>query len=307
MTTEDDASLVVAGAVSEPGVWPEGNAILHSSGRPTRVIGPPAFSLMAVLAGLRTLFQYSDLLYTLSLFRLNIRYKQSILGWAWAALQPLTLMCIYTFIFAHVTTVKTGGAPYPVFVFSALLPWIFFSGAITNAVHGLVTYPNLLTKMYFPREIIPLSYLAASFVDFLIASGILLVLMAHYHATLTWNALYAAPIFLVLAAFTAAVGLFFSAVHVRFRDVGLAMPFALQLWMFAAPVVYSVQSVPARFQKLYLLDPIAVLIENFRRVLVFGTAPDAAQLAFSTGITLVALALAYLYFKTSEATMADVI
>ena len=275
--------------------------------RPIKVIRPPTFSLVAVFAGLRNLAQYSDLFYTLSLFRLHVRYKQSALGWAWAALQPLALMGIYTFIFAHVTTVRTGGAPYPLFVFSALLPWIFFSSSITNAVHGLVTYPNLLTKMYFPREIIPLSYLAAGLVDFLIASVILAGLMAHYRIPLNWNALYAVPVFLILAAFAAAVSLFFSAVHVRIRDVGLAMPFVLQVWMFAAPVVYSVQSVPPRFRQLYLLDPVAGLIENFRRVLVFGDAPDIRSLAISATITIVALAVAYIYFKSSEGTMADVI
>lgn len=291
------------------GVSPRNDADLapRPAERPIKIIRPPTFSLIAVFAGLRNLAQYSDLFYTLSLFRLHVRYKQSALGWAWAALQPLALMGIYTFIFAHVTTVRTGGVPYPLFVFSALLPWIFFSSSITNAVHGLVTYPNLLTKMYFPREIIPLSYLAAGLVDFLIASVILAGLMAHYHSPLGWNALYAVPIFLILAAFAAAVSLFFSAVHVRIRDVGLAMPFVLQVWMFAAPVVYSVQSVPPRFRQLYLLDPVAGLIENFRRVLVFGEAPDIRSLAISATITIVALAVAYIYFKSSEGTMADVI
>jgi lipopolysaccharide transport system permease protein len=275
--------------------------------RPIRVIRPPTLSLGTIFTGLRNLLQYSDLLYTLSLFRLNVRYKQSALGWMWAALQPLALMGVYTFIFAHVTRVNTDGANYPIFVFSALLPWIFFSSSISNAVHGLVTYPNLLTKMYFPREIIPLSYLAAGFVDFVISSIILLGLMTFYRTPLTWNALYALPIFLVLAGFAAAVALFFSAVHVRFRDVGLAMPFLMQVWMFAAPVVYSVHSIPVRFRSLYLLDPVAGLIENFRQVLIFGNSPNASSLAVSAAITTAALVISYAYFKASEGTMADVI
>jgi lipopolysaccharide transport system permease protein len=286
------------------------NAAGNSAGiseRPVKVIGPPKFSAGTIFTGLRTLAQYSDLLYTLSLFRLNVRYKQSALGWVWAVLQPLALMGIYTFIFAHVVTVKTNGAPYPVFVFSALLPWIFFSSSITNAVHGLIAYPNLLTKMYFPREIIPLSYLAAGVVDFCIASIILAGLMIHYGVALSWNVLYAVPILLILGGFAAAVGLFFSAVQVRFRDVGLAMPFVLQVWMFAAPVVYSLESVPVRFRRLYLLDPVAGLIENFRRVLIFRQAPDPAILALSGAVTIVLLTVAYAYFKSSEALMADVI
>ena len=278
----------------------------RAASRPLKVIGPPRFSLSTITTGLRTLVQYSDLLYTLSLFRLNVRYKQSVLGWAWAVVQPLALMGIYTFIFAHVTTVRTGGAPYPIFVFSALLPWIFFSSSITNAVHGLVTYPNLLTKMYFPREITPLSYLAAGFVDFCIASIILAGLMGYYGVSLTWNILYAVPILLILGGFTAAIALFFSAVHVRFRDVGLAMPLVMQVWMFATPVVYSLQSVPSRYRRLYLLDPAAGLIENFRRVLIFGEPPDAS-LAVSAATTIAALAIAYAYFKSSDAKMADVI
>jgi lipopolysaccharide transport system permease protein len=275
--------------------------------RPLKIIRPPAFSISTIFAGVRTLAQYSDLLYTLSLFRLNVRYKQSVLGWSWALLQPLALMCIYTVIFTRVTTIATGGTPYPVFVFAGLLPWIFFSASISSAVQGLVLHPNLLTKMYFPREIIPLSYLAAGLADFCIASLILIGLMVHYHVALTWNLLYAIPIVLFLGGFAAAIALFFSAIQVRFRDVGLAMPFVLQVWMFTVPVVYSLQSVPLRFRKLYLLDPAAGLIENFRIVVLGGTAPNAASLLASGAITILCLGLAYGYFKSSEATMADVI
>ena len=175
-----------------------------------------------MFSGLQTLVQYSDLLWILSLFRLKVRYKQSALGWVWAALQPLALMSIYTIIFTRVTKVATGGIFYPLFVLCALLPWIFFSSSISNAVHGLVLYPNLLTKMYFPREIIPLSYLAAGFADFLIGSLILGGFITHYRVSLTWNLLYAIPIVVVLASFAAAIALFFSAIQVRFRDVGLA-------------------------------------------------------------------------------------
>lgn len=298
--TLGDASVdsSASGQAGEPG---------RSAERPIKVIGPPAFSPATILAGLRTLMQYPDLLYTLCLFRLNVRYKQSVLGWAWAFLQPLALMGIYTLIFAHVTTVKTGGVPYPIFVFSALLPWLFFSNSVSSAVHGLVTYPSLLTKMYFPREIIPLSYLAAGLADFFIAATILAALMVYYGVALTWNSLYAIPILVLFGSFAAAIALFFSAVHVRFRDVGLAMPFVLQIWMFATPVVYSLQSVPLRFRKLYLLDPLAGLIESFRRAVIFGEKPDAVTLAWSAAITILALTIAYAYFKSSEATMADVI
>jgi lipopolysaccharide transport system permease protein len=216
-------------------------------------------------------------------------------------------MSIYTIVFTRVTKVATGGIPYPLFVLCALLPWIFFSSSISNAVHGLVLYPNLLTKMYFPREIIPLSYLAAGFADFLIGCAILGGFIAHYRVSLTWNLLYAIPIVIVLAGFAAAIAMFFSAIQVRFRDVGLAMPLLLQVWMFTIPVVYSVQSVPMRFRKLYFLDPIAGLIENFRTVVLRGARPDTTSLAMSAAIAFACLVVAYAYFKFYETTMADVI
>ncbi|HEV3510906.1 MAG TPA: ABC transporter permease [Candidatus Sulfotelmatobacter sp.] len=304
----DDSSVAVAGAATETaGIAWEQSHPEKSDVRRVRVIAPAAFSVGTVIAGLRTLTQYSDLLYVLSVFRLSVRYKQSILGWAWAALQPLALMGIYTFVFAHVTRVNTGGTPYSLFVFSGLLPWLFFSSSITNSVHGMIAYPSLLTKMYFPREIIPLSYLTAAVTDFLIASVILAGLLAYYHVAVTWNLLYVVPILFILGAFAAAIALFFSAVHVRFRDIGLALPFVLQIWMFAIPVVYSLQAVPARFRNLYLLDPIAIAIESFRGAVLYGHAPDRHMLAMAAGEMIVALTLAYAYFKSSEATMADVV
>lgn len=305
----ENAPITMTGVVREAGGLvsnqPTGRA--EPGSRRIRIIGPPAFSFGAVFSGLRTLIQYSDLLYALSLFRLNVRYKQSALGWAWAALQPLALMGIYTFVFAHVTKVNTGGAPYSIFVFSGLLPWIFFSSSITNAVHGIVAYPGLLTKMYFPREIIPLSYLAAAVTDFIIASIILAGMLAHYRVALTWNLFCGIPILVILGAFAAAMALFLAAVHVRFRDVGLGLPFVLQVWMFATPVVYSLQAVPARFRVLYLLDPVAVAIDSFRRAVLYGGAPDARMLAIAGVETIVGLTLAYAFFKSTEATMADVI
>jgi lipopolysaccharide transport system permease protein len=305
----EDAPTTMTGVVREVGGFvsnqPTGRA--ESGSRGIRIIGPATFSFRAVFSGLRALIQYSDLLYALSLFRLNIRYKQSALGWAWAALQPLALMGIYTFVFAHVTKVNTGGAPYSIFVFSGLLPWIFFSSSITNAVHGIVAYPGLLTKMYFPREIIPLSYLAAGVTDFLIASIILAGMLAHYRVALSWNLFYAIPILFILGAFAAAMALFLAAVHVRFRDVGLGLPFVLQVWMFATPVVYALQAVPARFRSFYILDPVAVVIDSFRGSVLYGRVPDGRMLTVAGVETIVGLTLAYAFFKSAEATMADVV
>ncbi len=294
-------------ALASPLVWQSESTPARASVRPVKVIRAPAFSVGTIFSGLQTLAQFSDLLWILSLFRLKVRYKQSALGWIWAALQPLALMTIYTIVFTRVTKVATDGVPYPLFVLSALLPWIFFSGSILNAVQGLVLHPNLLTKMYFPREIIPLSYLGAAFADFLIGCMILAGFMTYYRVSPTWNLLYALPIVIVIAAFAAAIALFFSAIQVRFRDIGLAMPLFLQVWMFSIPVVYSLKSVPVRYQKLYLLDPIAGLIENFRIVALRGGSPDLSSMALSAAIAFFCLVIAYAYFKSSEATMADII
>ena len=250
---------------------------------------------------------YRDLLYTLTLFRLTIRYKQSILGWIWAAMLPLAMMMVYTLVFSRVAKVRSDGAPYPLFVFSALLPWIFFSSAISNAVNGLVGHANLLTKLYFPREIIPLSYVFAALLDFAIACVILSGVMVYYSFSMSWNALYALPIIAILIAFTSAVALFLSSIQARFRDIAAALPVALQVGVFATPVVYSLNSIPTRFQRLYLLNPVASLIENFRRVVTYRMAPDVPMLVTSGIITACCLAVAYGYFKATESTMADVI
>jgi lipopolysaccharide transport system permease protein len=295
-----------ATAASVPFAVPSSEPCRHDP-RPIKIIRPPSFSIATFVAGFVVLTHYADLLYELSLFRLTVRYKQSLLGWAWAVLQPLALMSVYTVIFTRVTKIATGGTPYPIFLLSALLPWTFFSSSVINAVCGMTAYSNLITKMYFPREIIPFSYLSAAFADFCIACVILAWLIVHYDVALSWNILYAFPVMLLLMAFAAAVALFFSAFQVRFRDIGLAMPVLLQVWMFTTPVVYSLQSVPARFRRLYLLDPVAGLIESFRSVVVYRTHPDFTVLTYSAVITLGCFVVGYVYFKAAEATMADIL
>ncbi len=275
--------------------------------RTLTVIRPPSFSLETIVSGIKTLVGYRDLLYTLTLFRLTVRYKQSILGWIWAALQPLAMMMIYTLVFSRVARVGSEGVPYPLFVFSALLPWIFFSGAISNAIGGMVGNANLLTKLHFPREIIPLSYVFAALVDFAIACVILGAVMIYYSVSMSWRALYALPIITILIAFTSAVALFLASVQARFRDVAAALPVALQIGVFATPVAYSLEAIPTRFQRLYLLNPVASLVENFRRVVIHGSTPDVPMLITSSVITACCLIAAYGYFKATESTMTDVI
>jgi lipopolysaccharide transport system permease protein len=275
--------------------------------RPIKIIRPVSFSPLDMLRELRGLWHYRDLFYTLTVHRIKVRYKQSVLGLTWAILQPLSLMLIYTVIFSVIAKLPSEGAPYAVFAYAALLPWTFFSTSLTTATTGLVSHSQLVTKVYFPRVILPLTYVSASLFDFVIASSFLIALFVYYGVGLTVYAFYAIPILVLLTALATAFGLFLSAVQVRFRDIGVAMPLLLQIWMFATPVVYPLSAVPQRLRGIYALNPTVGVIENFRRVMLQGVAPDLYSLGTSAIAAAILLPLAYLYFKRVEATMADII
>jgi lipopolysaccharide transport system permease protein len=279
----------------------------HEGPRRTTVIRPPTLSPAGLARDLLKLARYRDLLHTLTVHRVKVRYKQSVLGVAWAVVQPLALMLIYTVIFSYVARVDTGATPYALFAFAALLPWTCFSTALTNATNGLVSHAHLVTKVYFPREILPLTYVFAALFDLLIASFVLALMMAYYGVGVTVNVLYVAPIVLVLTAFSTATSLFFSATQVRFRDIGVAMPLLLQLWMFATPVVYPLGAVPERFRPLFLWNPMTGVVENFRRTVIQGAPPDFASLGVAAALSLALLVASYVYFKRVEATVADVV
>jgi lipopolysaccharide transport system permease protein len=243
----------------------------------------------------------------MSRHRILVRYKQSVLGLAWALIQPLSLMAIYTIIFSVVTRVPTSGTPYPIFVYSALLPWTFFSSAVSNSTSSLVSHTQLITKVYFPREILPITYNISAGFDFLIAALVLVGMMAYQRIHLSIYACWIVPILLVAFLFAIVCSLFLSMLQVWFRDVGLAMPLAMQLWMFASPVVYPLDSVPLRFRKFYVLNPMAGVVENFRRVVVQGKAPDIGSLWAAALVSLFLLPCVYLLFKERESSMADVV
>ncbi|MGH9940785.1 MAG: ABC transporter permease, partial [Pyrinomonadaceae bacterium] len=250
---------------------------------------------------------YRDLLYTLSVHRVKVRYKQSLLGVAWALLQPLSLMLIYTLVFSVMAKIPTEGTPYPIIAYTGLLLWSLFATALTGATSGLVSHSHLVTRVYFPREILPLTYVIAAAFDFAVASTLLAGLMAYYRMPVTVNAIYALLIVLILICFVTAVSLVFSALQVRFRDVGVAMPLLLQLWMFASPVVYPLGVVPQHLRWLYSLNPMVGVVENFRQVILHGVPPDLYTLGLSALISLILLPLSYIYFKYVEATVADII
>jgi lipopolysaccharide transport system permease protein len=278
--------------------------------RRVKKIRATAFSPIGLLGHLKDLAQYTDLIYTLSQHRVRVRYKQSVLGITWAIMQPLSLMLIYTVIFSLVTRIDTGGSPYAIFVFVGLLPWTYFSNALTSGTNALTSHIHLITKVYFPREILPLTYVIAAFFDFIIAWIVLAMMMIYYGVPLSAPALYAIPIIFVMTMFVLAMALIFSATHVRFRDVGVGIPLLLQIWMFATPVVYplsAVKSLSPTLRFIYMLNPMVGVIENFRRVVLLGVSPDFQSLGVSTVISLFLFPIAYVYFKHVEATAADVI
>ena len=277
------------------------------SPKPVKIIRAPSFSPAVLATGFAELLHYRDLLYTLTVHRIRVRYKQSVLGLGWALIQPLAMMMVYTIIFSIFARFPSKGLPYSLFVLCGILPWNFFQSALSTSATGLVGHTSLITKVYFPREILSFSYVFAAFFDFLVACVILVVMMAWYHVGLTTQSLYLIPILLVEVCWIAGIGLFFSAFQVRFRDVGIAMPLILQLWMFCAPVVYSYSDVPKRFRTLYMLDPMAGIVENFRRVVIQGWGADLQLLGVSAIAAALVLPLGYMYFKHREATMADII
>ena len=278
-----------------------------STPRPVTVIRAPSFSPLALARAVSQLVHYRDLLYTLSVHRLKVRYKQSVLGPSWAILQPLSLMLIYTLIFSRIARVPSEGVPYALFAYCALLPWTYFATALSTATNSLVSHFSLVTKVYFPREILPLTYVIAAAVDFLVASTVLGALMLYYDVPLTVQALYAVPTIVILTLFTIAVSLVLCAIQVRFRDVGVAMPLVLQLWMFATPVVYPLNVVPAGWQWLYVLNPMVGIIEGFRRTILQGAPPDFHALGVAAFVSVTLLPVAFVFFKHVEATVADVI
>jgi lipopolysaccharide transport system permease protein len=280
---------------------------VRNESRRVRIIRAPSFSIPVLLAKLADLSHYRDLLYTLTLHRLAVRYKQSLLGWAWALLQPLALMAIYTVVFSLVTKVPTHGTPYAVFVYAALLPWTFFATAITNSSGGFLAHTQLITKVYFPREIIPATYVFAALFDLLIAAAVLAGMMAWYRIPLTSHAAFLFPVLIVDMVLAMGLSVLLAAVQVRFRDVGLAIPLLMQVWVFATPVVYPLSAVPKRLQSLYMLNPMVGIVENFRRAVVEGTSPDLESFWYSAAIAAVLFPIAYLFFKNREATMADII
>ena len=276
--------------------------------RATAIVIRPANSAWPNVAQhLRRLSEYGDLLRTLSIHRINVRYRQTLLGVAWAVVQPLLMMTVFSLVFSRMARIPSEGMPYALFAYTALLPWTFFSTAVTNATGSLVNHSALITKVYFPREILPITYVFAGLFDFVIGLAALAGLMIWFGAPITTAVVYLVPVVALLAAWILAVSLIVSAAQVRWRDVGVAMPVFVQILMFVSPVIYPLGVVPDTWRPWYLLNPMAGIINAFRDVLLRAQFPDLVPLAYSAVVTACALPLAYLVFKRAEATMADIV
>ena len=252
------------------------------------------------------LWEYRELLYFLVWRDVKVRYKQAVLGAGWAVLQPAMAMVIFTIIFGRLVKLPTDGSPYPVFVYAGLLPWTFFSNAVSTASNSLVNSANVITKVCFPRVIIPLAAVGAGLVDFTVAFGLLIILLVWYHIPLTpWFALV--PVFLLLTIIAAVgVGTVLSALTVNYRDFRWVLPFAIQVWLYATPVTYASSVVPEKWRVAFGLNPMAGVVEGFRSA-VLGRPPLWTLVETSAIVAVTTLVLGLVYFQRVERTFVDVV
>ncbi len=263
--------------------------------------------------GLRDIWVYRELLYFLVWRDVKIRYKQTVLGAAWAILQPLLTMLVFTIFFGQLAKVGSDGLPYPIFSFAGLLPWTFFAQGLTQSAGSILSSSNLITKIYFPRLVIPIASVLAGVVDFAIAFLILIVMMVWYGIWPTAAVLWL-PLFFLLAVITAmGIGLWMSALSVEYRDVRYVVPFLVQMWLFVTPVIYPASKVIAKLNEMglppwiYGLNPMAGVVEGFRWALLRSGSLNVPVLAASAAVSIVALISGAFYFRRMERSFADII
>ncbi|PYS47203.1 MAG: phosphate ABC transporter permease [Acidobacteria bacterium] len=261
-----------------------------------------------VALNLRDLWAYRELLYFLTWRDIKVRYKQTVLGAAWAIIQPLFMMLIFTLFFGRLAGLdsRVGGIPYPIFAYAGLLPWTFFSNAITNSSNSLVGSSNLITKVYFPRMIIPAAAVGAGVVDFAIAFAVLIGLMIYYGMPIMGSIVMLPPLVLLTTLLAMGIGMWLSALNVKYRDIRYALPFMIQFWMFATPIIYPSSLVPAKWQWALALNPLTGIIEGYRAAL-FGLEFNWAALSISAAITLAILVYSAYSFRRMEKSFADLV
>lgn len=258
------------------------------------------------LLSFKDLWAYRELLFFLTWRDVKVRYKQTALGAAWAILQPLFMMIIFTIFFGRLAGVGSAGIPYPLFALAGLVPWTFFSNAITASGNSLVGSANLITKVYFPRLIVPAAAMLAGLVDFMLAFVLLIILMIYYGVTPTAQVLFLPVLVLLTALFALGVGTWMSALNVKYRDVRFALPFVIQLWLFVSSVILPSSSVPQKWRWLLLFNPMSAIIEGYRSAL-FGLPFDWPALGIASVLTVLVLLYAIYSFGRVERSFADII
>jgi len=277
---------------------------VSASNEPILVIQPSRAWFRVELAAL---WEYRELLYFLVWRDLRLRYKQTAIGATWVILQPLMTMLIFTVIFGHFAKIPSDGLPYPIFAYTALLPWTYFANALNRSCTSVVAEAHLISKVYFPRPLLPLAGTLSGISDFAVAFVLLLGLMTWYRIMPTWG-LLVLPFFLLLAlAMALAVGLWCSALNVRYRDVGLIIPFLIQCWMYASPVAYPVSLVPKNWRFFYSLNPMVAVVEGFRWALLGTQGPDVVVMAISIIVVALLLIGGLVFFRHMERTFVDVV
>jgi len=256
--------------------------------------------------GLGDLWTQRELLYFLVWRDLKVRYRQTVFGVAWAVLQPVLLMVVFSITLGRIPAIETGGVPYPLFVFAGLVPWTLFSQGLSGGSNSLVASEAIITKVYFPRLLLPVAAVCTFLPDLLIGLGLLGLLVLWFGTGIGISALAVAPLALLALVLTAAVATFLGAVNVRYRDVKHMVPFIVQLWFFASPIVYSSEIIPAQWRWLYDLNPMVGVVEGFRWAVTGGAAPVQA-IAESVAVTAAVAVLALVYFGRAERSFADVI
>ncbi|RMF93707.1 MAG: ABC transporter permease [Candidatus Schekmanbacteria bacterium] len=253
------------------------------------------------------LFVYRELLYNLAMKDIKGRYKQTIIGAGWAIFQPFVMMIVFTIVFSIFAKIPSKKIPYPLFAFCGLSVWAFFSSSITKAVSSIIQNVNLVTKIYFPREILPFSSISAAFLDFIIAMFLCFLMTLFYGITLS-PYIFLFPIILIIQLLLiSGLSLFFSALNVFKRDINYLIPIFLQIWMFLSPVVYPVAIVPSQYKHLYMLNPAAGIIEGYRSCLLYGSMPSLKPLIWAGILSLFIFLLSYFFFKKVEMKFADII
>lgn len=262
-------------------------------------------------SALLQLWEYRELVFALTQREIKARYRQSLLGIGWAIVQPLAFMVVFSLVFGRFARLPSDGLPYPIFSYTALVPWTFLANALTTATIGLVSQRSVVTKTYFPREVIVISQVGARFVDFLAAALVLAGMLVWYGITPTFWLLLVPVLTLVLVVLILGLSLITSALHVSFRDIAPVVTLGLQVWLYLTPVSYALSlvrdSIPDALWPIYMLNPMVGIIDAFRSVVAHGRAPDWGLLGASTLMSVIILAVAYLYFKRAERVFADII